>query len=80
MSDTPQVELFHAIADAGSAQVRRFVVERGLEEKVRFRNVTYPEVQADLAARGGGPPPAVWANGALVRGAEACIAVLAALE
>lgn len=76
MSDTPKVELFHAIAEPGSAQLRRFIVEHGLEAKVRFRNVNYPEVVADLTARGGTGAPAVWADGALAQGVDACLAVL----
>ncbi len=74
----PSFELFHAVADASSAKVRRFVVERGLEAHVRFRNVTYPEVQADLSARGGGGPPALWDGATLTLGADAIIARLLA--
>ncbi len=76
MSEPALVELFHAISDSGSAVVRRFVVEHGLEAQVRFRNVIYPEVLADLTARGGGTAPAVWADGQLAQGADACVAVL----
>jgi hypothetical protein len=71
-------ELFHAVADPSSAKVRRFVVDRGLEPVVRFRNVTYPEVQADLDARGGGGAPALWDGQQLTRGADAIIARLLA--
>ena len=77
---SPAVELFHAIADADSARVRRFVVAHGLEAHVRFRNVTYEEVQNDLSARGGTRPPAVWADGRLWQGAEACLERLAKLS
>lgn len=73
------VELFHAIGDPGSAAARRLVVERGLEEKVRFRNVVYPEVQADLAARGGGAVPALWDGARLVEGEAAVVEALAQL-
>jgi hypothetical protein len=45
---------------------------------VRFRNVTYPEVQADLDARGGGGAPALWDGQQLTRGADAIIARLLA--
>lgn len=71
-------ELFHAVADPSSARVRRYVVEHELEEAVRFRNVTYPEVQADLTARGGAGTPALWDGGRLFVGADAAIARLAA--
>jgi hypothetical protein len=70
------LELFHQIADAGSARVRRYVVERELETQVRFRNLTYPEVQADFSARGGTTTPAVWDGERLYQGAEAAIARL----
>lgn len=71
-------ELFHAVADAASARVRRYVVEHELEQAVRFRNVTYPEVQADLSARGGQGTPALWDGQRLVLGADAIIARLEA--
>ena len=74
------LELFHAISDAGSAAVRRHVVAHGLEGRVRFRNVTYPEVEADLRARGGSRAPAVWDGEALHEGEAACIARLSRLE
>ncbi len=74
------LELFHAIADAESAAVRRHVVERGLEGRVRFRNVSYPEVEVDLRAHGGTCAPAVWDGAALHVGEAACIARLSRLE
>lgn len=70
-------ELFHDIADPSSAKVRRYIVEHALEPHVRFRNVTYPEVQADLTARGG-TAPALWDGTTLLQGADAVIARLAA--
>ncbi len=73
------IELFHAIGDAGSAVARRFVVEHGLEEKVRFRNLHYPEVEADFRARGGTTLPALWDGTRLAEGEEAAIAALARL-
>jgi hypothetical protein len=78
MSDTP-LELFHAIADPGSAEARRVVVERGLDAQIRMRNVFYPEVAADLAARGGLDTPALWDGARLVVGRAAVLALLAAL-
>ncbi|MSP63970.1 MAG: hypothetical protein EXR72_27240 [Myxococcales bacterium] len=74
-----KIELFHAIADAGSAAARRLMTERGLESRVRIRNVFYPEVAADLAARGGTSTPAVWDGERLIQGTEAVLAALAAL-
>ena len=71
-------ELFHAIADPSSARVRKYVVDHELTTEVRFRNVTYPEVQADLAARGGTGAPALWDGAHLIQGAEAIIARLVA--
>ena len=73
------LELFHAISDVGSAEVRRHVVVHGLESRIRFRNVTYPEVLEDLRARGGDSAPAVWDGTVLHQGAAACIARLEAL-
>jgi len=73
VSQAYEFELFHAIGDASSAAARRFVIDQGLEEVVRFRNVTYPEVQVDLKARGGASTPALWGGGQLVTGAEAVI-------
>src|SRR5688572_1109894 len=70
------VELFHQVAHPGSAAARRFVVEHGLEEKVRFRNIHYPEVQADFSARGGHTLPALWDGEVLIQGEAAVLARL----
>lgn len=75
---SPPFELFHAISDASSAKVRRFIVERELDDAVRFRNVMYPEVQADLLVRGGSGVPALWDGTTLLQGADAILARLAA--
>jgi hypothetical protein len=72
------LELFHAIADPGSAKVRKYVVDHELGEAVRFRNVTYEEVAKDLSARGGGETPALWDGERLFVGAEVVIARLKA--
>ncbi len=74
----PALELFHAIGDDSSAKVRRFVVDRELGAFLRFRNVTYDEVKADLAAHGGSATPALWDGVQLVTGADAIIARLLA--
>ncbi len=78
MPDAPPFELFHAIADEGSARVRRWVTEHDLKDAVDFRNVSYPEAQAALTARGGGATPALWDGQRLFTGADAVIARLAA--
>lgn len=70
-------ELFHRIVDAGSAKARRFVSERGLAERLRFRNLAYPEVEKDFLARGGVETPALWDGAQLVQGEEAVLAWLA---
>jgi hypothetical protein len=74
----PTLELFHAIGDDSSAKVRRFVVDRELGAYLRFRNVTYDEVKADLIAHGGFATPALWDGATLVTGADAIIARLLA--
>lgn len=61
-----------------SAAARRVFVERALEDRVRLRNIYYPEVAADFAARGGTRLPAVWDGEILVEG-EAAVALLAKL-
>ena len=71
-------ELFHAISDAGSARARKYVVDHELTEVVRFRNLTYEEVQRDLAARGGSTAPALCDGEKLFIGADAIIARLVA--
>jgi hypothetical protein len=72
-------ELFHEIAHKPSAQARQYVMDNGLEKQVRFRNIFYPEVQADFAARGGTLLPALWDGERLFQGAEAVLARLAAM-
>jgi hypothetical protein len=76
--EQPPFELFHAIAEPASARVRIYVTERGLLPVLRLRNVTYPEVMADLTARGGKNTPALWDGQRLFEGAEAIIARLEA--
>jgi hypothetical protein len=73
-------ELFHAVADPASAEARRRVSDWGLLERVRFRNVFYPEVQADFAARGGRETPALWDGQTLSEGLEAVLAALTKLR
>lgn len=72
-------ELFHATNDADSAAARTAVVERGLVERVRFRNIFYPEVQADFGARGGARLPALWDGSRLHQGLDAVLLALSAI-
>jgi hypothetical protein len=74
------IELFHATNDEGSAAARKRVVDRALVDKIRFRNVFYPEVQADLDARGGTTTPAVWDGAKLIEGRDAVLAFLDGME
>lgn len=76
----PIHELFHAVADSGSAAARKRVVELGLEGRIRFRNVVYDEVRADFDKRGGRHLPALWDGVTLHQGAEAVVALLEALR
>jgi hypothetical protein len=70
------LELFHQIAEADSAAVRRFVAERGLVDRVRLRNIIYDEPRADLALHGGSVTPAIWDGERLHVGKAACLALL----
>lgn len=74
------IELFHATNDEHSAEARKLVVDRMLVDQIRFRNVFYPEVRADLDARGGQGTPAIWDGVTLIEGREAVLAFLAAME
>lgn len=74
-----ELELFHRIADPPSAKVRRYIRDQALEEKVRMRNIEYPEALADFQARGATSVPALWDGERLYQGAEGVIARLSAL-
>ncbi len=70
-------ELFHLIVDAGSAQARKVVVERGLD--VKFRNVAFEKPEARLKELGGdGTVPALWDGEKLHVGTDAVLARLRA--
>ena len=71
-------ELFHRIGDASSARVRKYVTENELFDIVRFRNLTYPEVEADFVRLGGTEAPALWTGQVLISGAEKIVAALSA--
>jgi len=70
-------ELFHLLAEADSAAARRRAAALGLASRLEMRNVHFEEHRAALAARGGGPTPALWDGARLHQGLDA---VLAALE
>lgn len=74
------LELFHSISDEASARVRRFVVDHELLDAVRFRNITYAEVQQALQQRGGQNVPALWDGHRLIEGVEAITARLVAAK
>ncbi|WP_225411926.1 hypothetical protein [Stigmatella hybrida] len=72
-------ELFHRIPDRPSARVRVYIVDHALEDRVRFRNLAFDEVQADFARHGGHTCPALWDGTRLHEGAEAVLARLQAV-
>ncbi len=73
------LELFHRIADPPSARVRTYVVDHALEDRVRMRNVAFPEAEADWRQHGGHSTPALWDGERLHQGAEAVVARLQAV-
>jgi hypothetical protein len=73
------LELFHRIADRPSAVARRYLVDHGLEDRVRLRNVAFAEAEADWRERGGQTTPALWDGVHLHQGAEAVVARLQAV-
>ena len=73
-------------ADPDGAAARRLVLERGLKDRVDFRNAHYDEVRAALEgyhrqSGGSGAPllPALWDGERLHEGRDAVLAALAAL-
>ncbi|ATB50953.1 hypothetical protein [Corallococcus macrosporus] len=73
------LELFHRIVDAPSAQVRCYIVDFALEDRVRFRNVAFDEAEADWRRLGGHTTPALWDGTRLHQGAQAVMARLQAV-
>lgn len=51
--------LYHRLADPASADVRQWIVERGLKPRIDFQNVDTEAADA-FAALGGGGVPALW--------------------
>ncbi|MFT3713379.1 MAG: hypothetical protein QM817_37460 [Archangium sp.] len=73
-------ELFHAISDAQSARVRKYIVDHDLVAQIKFRNVAYDEPKKDLSDRGGKAAPALWDGHVLISGADAIIAKLSTVH
>ncbi|MGZ6076605.1 MAG: hypothetical protein ACXWK6_02255 [Myxococcaceae bacterium] len=78
-AEKSRLELFHRLEEPRSARVRRWVVDHGLLDEVRFRNLLYPEAAADFAARGGSETPALWDGERLFSGPDLVIARLQAV-
>lgn len=77
-----KLELFHKIADADCAAIRREISEAGLKPVFDFRNVdTMDAAVADLTARGGsvGDVPCVWDGTTLTKGRAAISSLIARL-
>lgn len=71
--DEPVFQLFHRIADAECAAVRKLVVELDLKSEIDFRNVDTGETaMKDLLAYGGsGRVPALWTGEEVIEGRAA---------
>jgi hypothetical protein len=65
------VELFYIIADRDCAEARKELLASAYRKLVKFRNLIYPEVEADFKARGGEKLPAFWDGETLHQGLEA---------
>jgi hypothetical protein len=74
-----RAELFHRLDEDSSARVRRWITEHGLTDRVRFRNILYPEAKAAFEAHGGEWTPALWVDGQLFSGTELVLARLEAM-
>lgn len=72
------LELFHRLAEPDSAAARRLVRELGLLGQLAMRNVAFDVHRDALAARGGGPTPALWDGARLHEGLDAVREALAA--
>jgi len=76
---SPVLELFHRIADPPSAAARRYVVDYALEDRVRLRNISFPEAETAWRELGGHTTPSLWDGEHLHQGAEAVVARLQAV-
>ena len=70
--------LFHRLADADSAAIRRFIVEHGLKSRVDFQNVD-SDGAGIFAALGARRAPALWDGAQLHEGADAIRLALGAI-
>jgi hypothetical protein len=73
------LELFHRLAEPGSAAARVLARDLGLLERVALRNVAFDSHRDALAALGGGATPALWDGARLHVGLAAVKAALRAL-
>ena len=67
--------LYHRIADADCAEVRRAIVDRGLKPRIDFQNVLTDAAEA-FAAHGGERVPALWDGESLHQGRAAVLDAL----
>lgn len=67
--------LYHRIADPDCAEVRRTIVERGLQERIDFQNVL-TDGAAGFTELGGERVPALWDGKTLHEGRAAVLAAL----
>lgn len=67
--------LYHRIADAECAEVRRIIVERGLKPKIDFQNVLTDAADA-FAQHAGERVPALWDGTTLHQGKAQVLAAL----
>lgn len=72
------LELFHRLAEPGSAAARLLARDLGLLDAIAFRNVGFESHAAALAAHGGGRTPALWDGATLHEGPQAVRAALTA--
>jgi hypothetical protein len=71
-------QLFYHLTDPAGARARKLVMARGLLDRFKFRNLSYPEVLADLTAMADPPPLIALHDGTSLHSGEA--AVIAAIE
>ena len=75
---TPELVLYHRLADPDSAEVRRWIVEQGLKPRIDFQNIE-AEGAEDFRTHGGTRVPALWDGRRLHGGTEAIRVALGAI-
>ena len=70
--------LYHLIADAACARVRRELTACGLVEGLSFKNLHYDVHREAFEALGGRTVPALFEGGVLHEGEAACLALIEA--